>query len=67
MNLAKISCNGQITVPLEIRRAMQLKSGDKIVFLYNNKGEITIHSLNTVTNTTQPISNVFPIKALAQA
>ena len=30
MNLAKISANGQITVPIEIRRLLNLKSGDKI-------------------------------------
>ena len=28
MNLAKISANGQITVPVEIRRLLGLKSGD---------------------------------------
>ena len=33
MNLAKISSNGQITVPVEIRRLLGLKSGDKILFL----------------------------------
>ncbi len=30
MNLAKISANGQITVPVEIRRLLGLKSGDDI-------------------------------------
>ncbi len=29
MNLAKVSSNGQITVPIEIRRKLGLKSGDK--------------------------------------
>ena len=28
MNLAKISSNGQITVPVEIRRRLGLKAGD---------------------------------------
>ena len=32
MNLAKISANGQIIVPVEIRRQLGLKSGDKILF-----------------------------------
>ena len=31
MNLAKISANGQITIPVEIRRHLGLKTGDKIV------------------------------------
>ena len=31
MNLPKISANGQITVPVEIRRLLGLKSGNKIL------------------------------------
>lgn len=42
MNLAKISSNGQITVPVEIRRQLGLKSGDKILFLQKPDGEIVI-------------------------
>ena len=44
MNLAKLSANGQITVPVEIRRLLGLKSGDKILFLQKQNGEITIRS-----------------------
>lgn len=42
MNLAKISANGQITVPVEIRRQLGLKSGDKILFLQKQNGEIVV-------------------------
>ena len=42
MNLAKISSNGQITVPAEIRRQLGLKSGDKILFFQKPDGEIVI-------------------------
>ena len=42
MNLAKISSNGQITVPLEVRRALNLKPGDKVLFIQNDKGQFTI-------------------------
>ncbi len=42
MNLAKISANGQITVPVEIRRRLGLKSGDKILFFQNQNGEIVV-------------------------
>ena len=38
MNLAKISSNGQITVPVEIRRRLGLKAGDKILFFQNKNG-----------------------------
>ncbi|MDR3072195.1 MAG: type II toxin-antitoxin system PrlF family antitoxin [Clostridiales Family XIII bacterium] len=42
MNLAKVSANGQITVPVEIRRLLGVKEGDKILFFRNDKGEIVI-------------------------
>jgi len=42
MNLAKVSANGQITVPLEVRRALGLKPGDKVLFMRNKEGQITI-------------------------
>ena len=42
MNLAKISANGQITVPVEIRRQLGLKSGDKILFIKKQNGEIVV-------------------------
>ena len=42
MNLAKLSANGQITVPVEIRRQLGLKSGDKILFLQKKNGEIVV-------------------------
>ena len=44
MNLAKISSNGQITVPVEIRRLLGLKSGDKILFFQNKDGDVVINN-----------------------
>ena len=40
MNLAKISSNGQITVPVEIRRRLGLKAGDKILFFQNKNYDL---------------------------
>lgn len=42
MNLAKISSNGQITVPIEIRRMLGVKAGDKILFFQNEAGDIVL-------------------------
>lgn len=42
MNLAKISKNGQITVPVEIREHLGLKPGDKILFYISEDGKVTI-------------------------
>ncbi|WP_343209189.1 AbrB/MazE/SpoVT family DNA-binding domain-containing protein [Anaerolentibacter hominis] len=50
MNLAKISANGQITVPVEIRRRLGLKSGDKILFFQNQNGEIVVSNASATAN-----------------
>jgi len=44
MDLAKISDNGQITVPVEIRRLLGVKSGDKILFVQKPNGEIVVNN-----------------------
>ncbi len=47
MNLAKISANGQITVPVEIRRLLGLKSGDKILFFQKQDGEVVVSNASS--------------------
>ena len=42
MNLARVTSAGQITVPVEIRRILNLKAGDKILFTQNDNGEVVI-------------------------
>ena len=46
MNLARVSNNGQITVPVEIRRALKVKTGDKILFFRKDNGEIIVQNPN---------------------
>ena len=41
MNIAKISSTGQLTLPVEIRRKLAIKDGDKIMFFEKN-GEIIL-------------------------
>jgi len=48
MNVARVSANGQITVPVEIRRALRLKKGDKIIFMRNDNGEIIVSNTSSV-------------------
>ena len=55
MNLVRLSANGQITVPIEIRKLLGLKSGDKILLYQNKSGEIVLDNasakaLNKVQN-----------------
>jgi AbrB family looped-hinge helix DNA binding protein len=48
MNLARVSANGQITVPVEIRRALKLKEGDKMLFFLKENGEIVVNNTSLV-------------------
>lgn len=41
MNLAKVSANGQVTVPIEIRKKLRIKEGDKLLFIERD-GQIVI-------------------------
>lgn len=36
MELAKITTRGQITIPVEIRRRLGVKDGDKVIFIEEN-------------------------------
>jgi len=44
MNLARVSANGQITVPVEIRRLLKLKEGDKVLFMQKGNGEVVVNN-----------------------
>ena len=44
MNVARVSQNGQITVPLEIRRLLKIKTGDKMIFFQRDNGEIVVNN-----------------------
>ena len=42
MNISKVSANGQVTVPIEIRKKLRLGQGDKLAFRERENGEIMI-------------------------
>jgi len=48
MNLARVSANGQITVPVEIRRELKLKEGDKVIFFKKDNGEIVVNNSSLI-------------------
>jgi len=41
MEIAKVTSKGQITIPVEIRKQLNLKPGDKVLFIEEN-GKITL-------------------------
>jgi AbrB family looped-hinge helix DNA binding protein len=48
--------NGQITVPVEIRRALKLKEGDKMLFFQKENGEIVVNNTSLVAISDAQIS-----------
>lgn len=51
MNLAKVTTKGQITIPIEIRKKLGVREGDKILFLEDG-GRIFLmnSSMNALRN-----------------
>lgn len=49
VEVAKISSQGQVTIPLEIRKALKLESGDKIAFVTNETGEFVLMNASVLT------------------
>ncbi|MGP1474094.1 MAG: AbrB/MazE/SpoVT family DNA-binding domain-containing protein [Treponema sp.] len=50
MELAKLTSKGQITIPLAIRKQLQLEAGDK-VFFEESKGRVYITNASQITLT----------------
>jgi len=44
MDVAKISMKGQITIPIEIRKKLGLKEGDKVIFVEKDNNIILLNS-----------------------
>lgn len=36
MDVARVTTKGQVTIPIEIRKLMNIKEGDKIIFFEEN-------------------------------
>jgi len=56
MELAKITVRGQITIPVEIRKRLGVKDGDKVVFIEKN-GHIVME--NSVKFALKDVQNAF--------
>ena len=49
MNISKISTNGQITVPIEIRKKLRLLPGHKVLFRVDENGTVIIDNASIET------------------
>ena len=46
MEVAKITSKGQITIPISIRRRLELSEGDKVLFIYKPEGVMMVNPNN---------------------
>jgi len=46
MEVAKITSKGQITIPISIRRKLELSEGDKVLFIYKSEGVMMVNPNN---------------------
>lgn len=53
MELAKVTSKGQITIPIEIRRKLGVKTGDKILFVEENGRIVLINATLAALKTAQ--------------
>lgn len=53
MELAKITTRGQITIPVEIRKKLGVREGDKVVFLEENGRIIMENAMMIALKTAQ--------------
>ena len=43
MEVAKVTSKGQITIPISIRRKLEINEGDKVLFIYKPEGVLMVN------------------------
>ncbi|OZG63307.1 regulator [Bifidobacterium lemurum] len=46
LDMAKVTSKGQITIPASIRKAVGVREGDKVLFVQEDNGTISLRSSN---------------------
>ena len=46
---ARVTTKGQVTIPVEIRRALGIEEGDELVFRIDREGEAALHVIKRVS------------------
>jgi antitoxin PrlF len=60
MPSATITSKGQITLPIEVRRRLGLKVGDKVEFVYEQDGKTTVQPKKTEKKPFESMLGAFP-------
>lgn len=48
MSTNKVSIKGTVTIPVEMRRRLEIEAGDEILFMYNKSGEVILRKAQTL-------------------
>lgn len=46
MDVAKVTAKGQITIPSDVREAIGIRTGDKVVFVRMDDGSVSLRNSN---------------------
>ena len=60
MALAKVTSKGQVTIPLAIRKALNLKPGDLVEFFQASDGQVSLYPKNRSIKDLKGIFGKFP-------
>ena len=67
MEVAKITSKGQITIPISIRRKLELSEGDKVLFIYKPDGILMVNPTKYHGGTSSDVVEVAESEMAAEA
>jgi AbrB family looped-hinge helix DNA binding protein len=65
VEVAKVTSKGQITIPITIRRRLEINEGDKVLFIYKPEGVLMVNP-NTYQSTAADIAETAKPEAVAK-
>ena len=65
MEVAKVTSKGQITIPISIRRKLEINEGDKVLFIYKPNGVLMVNPSTYQSEADNNIVDVAEAKAAA--
>ena len=57
MEMATLTSNNQLTVPIAVRKKLDLKKGDKVIFIEDNEGVRILNASSLSISKTQGDTN----------
>ena len=48
MDTAKVTTNGQVTIPADFRRLLDIKPGNKVLFFQRENGDVVIENASLI-------------------